>query len=205
MSCKIIKYELIIKGIVFTSLIFSFSLTMSCRTQTEPIVEDQTVSNEVKEYFVDYKIGTKFIFQDTLQPAIFDTIELISKENYNVNNGSGELSLGFKLLYSTVVSKSFEIIVSPGADNISYIRIDPMVSASGAVTFENHNGQWTTNSTYYESIILDQSLFNDVVLSSQHSLFHNSVMIGRGQGIVYLGSNYNGNSNRFKQIKIIEP
>jgi len=159
-------------------------LSSSCRDKEPKITTTIELTEEMKAYFVDYEVGTKWIYQDTIDKNNFDTIELISKRESN-RNVSGTLYKGYMLDYLPKKSKNFQVRVDPGANNIYYVKVDPMVTASGAVVFENKNGTWTTGVTYYDSIEVTGNKYYSVIKSETTNTFHYLMHISQSVGIVY--------------------
>jgi hypothetical protein len=178
----------------------------SCKDKDQKITTTRELSEETMSYFVNYKIGTKWIYQDITNTSIYDTIELISINPRDVNSGNGTMSKGFELYYKPTISKDFTLKVSPGENNTDYVKIDPLVASASAVTFENKNGIWDLGVIYYDSINIKGTMFNKVINSSSHSDFHAFVYYGINQGLIAF-SNMNGsrNLNTFKLIKTIKP
>ncbi|MEY4571079.1 MAG: hypothetical protein RLZ10_272 [Bacteroidota bacterium] len=188
--------------VAFLSL-FGFN---SCKDKDPEITTTRELSEETMSYFVNYKIGTKWIYQDITNTSIYDTIELISIKPRDVNSGNGTMSKGFELYYKPIKSKDFTLKVTPGGNNTDYVKIDPLVTSAGAVTFENKNGNWGLGVIYYDSINIKGTMFNKVINSLSHSDFHAFVYYGINQGLIAF-SNMNGNKNlnTFILIKTIRP
>lgn len=190
--------------IIISMLLFVLS---SCRDKDPKIKKIYELSPEMKAYFVDYAVGTKWIYQDTLDKNNFDTIELVSKENFDVNGGNGTLTKGFVLYYKPKKSKDFKVRVDPGANNTYYVKIDPMVTATGAVVFENDNGVWSAGVTYYDSIDIKGTMFYKVIISKSASFHHLDVSISQNVGIVGFWNTSGPGvlENYYKLIKTIKP
>ncbi len=176
----------------------------SCKKDPK-IAKTYELSEEMKAYFVDYEVGTKWIYRELIDSNNFDTIELISKENFDVKDGT-TLQKGFELYFKPHKSKDFKVIVSPGVNNTYYVKVDPMVTAAGAVSFVNINGTWKTGVIYFDSIDIKGTKFYSVINSQSHSDFHAFIYYGMHQGLIAF-SNMNGGRNlgNYKLIKIIKP
>jgi len=129
------------------------------------------LSEEMKAYFVDYEVGTKWIYQDFDNLNNFDTIELVSKKSSNVENGD-ILQKGFELYYKPKKSKDFKVRINAGKNSMYYVKIDPLVTAAGAVIFENNNGTWTTGVIYQDSINIKGSIYYEVTESKSRTEYH---------------------------------
>ena len=55
----------------------------SCKDKDPKITKTKELSEEMMAYFASYEVGTKWVYQDTLDINNFDTIELISKNNFD--------------------------------------------------------------------------------------------------------------------------
>lgn len=173
MKKKIFYYSLI-------ALVFS----QCCKDKNdESIKYSNSLSAEMMGYFVNYQIGTKWIYQDTLNPSSFDTIELISKESYDINNGNGNKSQGFVLYYKPQKSKDFKVFVTAGVNNSYYVKVDPLVTAAGKIVFENNNGKWTTGVSFYDSLELNKKMFYNIIQSNSNNSFHQLMSISKEGGI----------------------
>ena len=178
----------------------------SCKDKDPKITNVLELPEETTAFFVNYQVGTKWIYQDITNTNIYDTIELISIKQRDVNSGNGILSKGFELYYKPIISKDFTVTVTPGVNNTVYVKVDPLVTASGAVTFENKNGIWNSGVIYYDSLNIKGTMFYKVINSLSHSVFHAFVYYGINQGLIAF-SNMNGsrNLNTFILIKTIRP
>ena len=183
--------------------IFGFN---SCKDKDPKITTTRELSEETMSYFVNYKVGTKWIYQDITNTSIYDTIELISVKPRDVNSGNGTMSKGFELYYKPIKSKDFALKVTPGGNNTDNVKIDPLVTSASAVTFENKNGNWGLGVIYYDSINIKGTMFYKVINSLSHSDYHAFVYYGINQGLIAF-SNMNGsrNLNTFILIKTIRP
>ncbi len=156
----------------------------ACRDKSPEIEKTYELSEEMMAYFVNYEVGTKWIYQDTLDINNFDTIELISKEHFDVNNGNGTLTKGFVLYYKPKYSKDFKIRVDPGGNNDCYVQIDPLVTAAGSVVFENYNGIWATGLNYYDSLEITGNKYYKVINSKSSNSFQQDVSVAQKTGII---------------------
>jgi hypothetical protein len=189
-------------------LLMGFLSFTGCKDKDPKITQTTELSEEMKAYFVNYEVGTKWIYQDTINPNIYDTIELVSKKNIDINNG-GTLEKGFELYFVPKMSKDFKITANPGASNKCFVKIDPLVNASGAVIFENKNNIWTTNTNFYDSLIIDGSTFYEVIGSDSHNSYQYHMKLAKNLGIIFFRSeNANAQSPwsaHLKLIKIVKP
>ena len=188
--------------VAFLSL-FGFN---SCKDKDPKITTTRELSEETMSYFVNYKVGTKWIYQDITNTTIYDTIELISVKPRDLNSGNGTMSKGFELYYKPIKSKDFALKVTPGGNNTDNVKIDPLVTSASAVTFENKNGNWGLGVIYYDSINIKGTMFYKVINSLSHSDYHAFVYYAINQGLIAF-SNMNGsrNLNTFILIKTIRP
>lgn len=195
------------KAIIFLSFVFGIMSLNGCKDKDPKITKTLELSEEMKAYFVNYEVGTKWIYQDTVNSNVYDTIELLSKERFDVVNGD-RLDKGFELYYKPKKSKDFKVRVNPGINNKCFVKIDPMVTAAGAVVFENYDGVWTkTLTTFYDSLQIGREVYYDVIQSHTHNQYQYEVAIARGTGIVFFHSNYFERSwgASLKLIKVIKP
>jgi len=196
------------KSLFLTVAFLSILFLNSCKDKDPKITETIELSEEMKGYFVNYEVGTKWVYQDTIDNNNYDTIELISKRESN-SNVRGTLYKGYMLDYLPKKSKNFQVRVDPGANNIYYVKVDPMVTAAGAIIFENNNGTWTTGVTYYDSMEISGTKYYQVINSKSNNMYQFDMKISKDNGIVFfLYSNVNPQNPfgaAYKLIKTIKP
>lgn len=194
------------RAIIYIAVLMALTSINGCKERDPKITKTLELSEEMKAYFVNYEVGTKWIYQDTVNPNVYDTIELLSKESFDVVNGD-RLDKGFELYYKPKKSKDFKVRVNPGNNNSCYVKIDPMVTAAGAVVFENYNGQWAEGLTYYDSLELGKEKYYNAVQSHSSNLYQYEVVISKKKGIVFFHSNYYDRSwgASLKLIKTMKP
>ncbi|MBS3915544.1 MAG: hypothetical protein KG003_13700 [Bacteroidetes bacterium] len=179
------------RKILIASVVVLFLITQSCckdKNKIRPITTTLEISNEMKSYFVNYLVGTKWIYQDTIKTSKFDTIELVSNVSHDENDGGGTLSKGFELYFRPRKAKDFKIIVSPGANNSCFVKVDPLVAAAGAISFENNNGIWSSFVTYFDSIEITGNKYYKVITSPHNNMYQYNMHISKSQGIVFFQS-----------------
>lgn len=180
----------------------------ACKNKDPEITKTYVLSQEMMAYFVNYAVGTKWVYQDTVDQNNYDTIVLATKEEYNVV-GNGTMKKGYMLNYLPQKSKDFQIRISPGANNTCYVKVDPLVAAAGAIVFENNNGIWTTGVTYYDSIEITGSKYYQVIHSKSNNMYQYEMRIAKNNGIVFFLYNNSNPQNPFgaayKLIKTIKP
>jgi hypothetical protein len=199
------------KNIIFSSVVIGLSIFSCCKDKGKirPITEILELSKEMKAYFVDYKVGTKWIYQDTLDKNNYDTIELISNVNHDVNDGGGTLSKGYELYFKPKKSKDFKIKVAPGINNSCYAYVDPLVTAAGAISFEYVDKKWAHWVTYYDSVEITGNKYYKVVYSKHNNMYHYHMNISNSEGIIFF--RYRNVDKQpivvadYKLIKIIKP
>ena len=193
------------KSLFLTVVFLSIICFKSCKNKDPKITQTIELSKEMMAYFVNYEVGTKWVYQDTIDNNNYDTIELISKRGSN-RNVRGTLYKGYMLDYLPKKSKNFQVRVDPGANNIYYVKVDPMVTAAGAIIFENNNGTWTTGVTYYDSVEITESKYYQVIKSQSSSDYHASFIISKNLGCVFFSRmNGGGILADYKLIKTIKP
>lgn len=176
---------------------------MGCKKEPK-ITSTYELSEEMMAYFVNYEVGTKWIYQDTLDVNNYDTIELISKEHFDVMNGT-TLKKGYELYYRPIKSKDFKVRASPGVNNRYYVKIDPMEAGVSALSFENHNNSWPAT-VYYDSIEITGSIYHEVIISPSSNLYYSQLSVSKTTGIVYYKRKVGGAIyGCYKLIKTIKP
>jgi len=193
------------KSLFLTVAFLSILFLNSCKDKDPKITVTRELSEEMKSYFVNYEVGTKWVYQDTIDNNNYDTIELISKRESN-SNVRGTLYKGYMLDYLPKKSKNFQVRVNPGVNNTYYVKVDPMVTAAGAIIFENNNGTWTTGVTYYDSIEITGNKYYELIESKSTNSFHYLMKISKKRGIIFFmqikgGAIY----GCYKLIKTIKP
>jgi hypothetical protein len=189
--------------------ISAFACLSSCKDKDPEITKTYGLSQEMMDYFVNYAVGTKWVYQDTIDKNNYDTIVLLSKQPIDVNSGNGTLSKGFELYYQPKKSKDFKVFVSAGNNNSYYVKVDPLVAAAGKIVFENNNGIWTTGVTYSDSIEITGNKFYQVIYSKSNNMYQYEMRIAKNSGIIFfLYSNSNPQNPfgaAYKLIKTIKP
>ncbi len=193
----------LIKFKIATILVL-FIAVSSCKKEPE-ITKTYELSAEMMAYFVNYEVGTKWIYQDTMDVNNFDTIELISIKHFDVTDGT-TLQKGYELYYKPHKSKDFKVFVSAGVNNTYYVKVDPLVSAAGKIVFENYNGNWTTGVTYYDSIEISGTKYFHVINSKSSNSYQQDMSIAKNMGIVSFWKTRGLGvlESYFKLIKIIK-
>jgi hypothetical protein len=164
------------------------------------------LSAEMMAYFVNYQVGTKWIYRDTMDSNNLDTIELMTKDPMDINSGNGTLSKGYMLYYKPKKSQDFKIFISAGNNNNYYVKVEPTESASGAIIFESENGIWKPGVTYYDSIEITGNKYYDVVHTQSSSTYHARFYISKNNGIIFFWRmNGNGVLAAYKLTNIIKP
>ncbi len=188
-------------SIAFLSILF----LNSCKDKDPKITSTLDISPEMKAYFVDYEVGTKWVYQDTLDTNSFDTIELTQIEPYNTNR-KGILEKGYILHYKAQKSRDFKISIGRGQQVNFYINMYTDVTGDGAVTFENYNGEWADWVNYYDSIILQKKTYYKVITNLSGTQYLSGVYFSKGLGVI-LFNNMEGNAirNIFHLINIVKP
>ena len=188
-------------------LVITFVLIFqSCRKKTEditPITNSIELSQEMLSYFADFKVGTKWIYQDTLDLNYFDTIELISKQNFNTSDGGGTRRLGFVLYYEPIKAKPFKVYVSPGINNSCFVNVDPLVEVFGKIIFENNDGVWVKKVTYFDSMEITGSKYYSVIHSESSNTYMSDLSISKNLGIISFWKRYGALENYYKLVKVI--
>ena len=180
--------------------------TSSCTDKETKITSTLDISPEMKAYFVDYEVGTKWIYQDTLNENNFDTIELTQIEPYDTNK-KGVLEKGYILHYKAKKNKDFKVSVNRGQQVNFYINIYTNVTGSGAVFFENYNGTWNTKTNYYDSIEIIRTRYYQVINSKSSNSYQQDISISKNLGIVSFWKTRGPGvlENYYKLVKIMKP
>ncbi|MCO6495875.1 MAG: hypothetical protein J5I91_09380 [Bacteroidetes bacterium] len=188
-----------------TILCLALIAISGCKDKEPKITSTLDISPEMKAYFVDYEVGTKWIYQDTLDNSNFDTIELIKREPYDTNR-KGVLEKGYILHYKARKSRDFKVSVGRGIKNSFYINMYTDVTGSGAVTFENYDGEWGEWLNYYDSVVLHKKIYYKVITTLSGTQYLSGVYISKGLGVV-LFNNMEGNAirNVFQLINVEKP
>jgi hypothetical protein len=167
-------------------------LANGCKDKEPEITSEVDIDAEIKAYFVDYEVGTKWIYQDTIDLSNFDTIELTQIQPYNTNR-KGVLEKGYILHYKARKNRDFKVSVSRGQKVNFYINLYTDVTASGAVKFENYNGKWADWLNYYDSIAIETEKYYEVIRGDGSGGEYSLVHLSKNKGIVfYFYSDYSG-------------
>jgi hypothetical protein len=196
------------RKMIFFAVVIGLAISSCCKDKNPKITKTEELSEEITAFFVNYAVGTKWVYQDTLNRNNFDTIELISKEYFDVFSGDrnkGTLSKGFELYYKPVKSKDFKVRVTPGANNHDFIKIDPLETGVSALSFENKNNSWFP-ATYLDSIEITGTIYREVLISPSSNLYYSQFTVSKKTGIIYFHRRKNGAIHGFyKLIKTITP
>lgn len=190
-----------------TILCLAFIAIGGCKDKEPKITSTLDISPEMKAYFVYYEVGTKWIYQDTLDENNFDTIKLTQIEPYNTNR-KGVLEKGYILHYKAQKSRDFKVSVTRGQKVNFYINMYTDVTGSGSVNFENHDGEWAEWLNYYDSIDITVNRYYEVINNSGSSnSYQQDVCISKNVGIVSFWKTRGPGvlDNFYKLIKTIKP
>lgn len=197
--------------LTFVLVLLLATILQSCKRDNTSHLEIVEVSPEMKAYFVDYEVGTKWIYQDTLDNDNYDTIELVSKSLRDMYDGASRkksktLTKEYVLHYKPCKTKDFKVYVAGGRNNSTYVKIDPMIAGEGMVSIENYGGEWDFGVTYFDSIEINGVVYHDVILTLSGTQYISGVNISKGLGLV-LFNNMQGNviKNVFQLIKVEKP
>ncbi len=174
----------IMKNTTYLAVVIGLSFFGCCKDKIPKVKATHELSEEMMAFFVNYKVGTKWIYQDTIDKNNFDTIELKSKVEFNIQDNE-TLKKGFELYYKPAKSKDFKIRVTPGSNKIYYVKVDPLVTAAGAIAYENNNGIWTTGVTYFDSINITGNKYYKVIYSKSNNMYQYHMNISNSEGIVF--------------------
>jgi hypothetical protein len=192
----------------FTIAVVNMLCVNSCKDKDPKITKIEELSEEMTAYFVNYEVGAKWIYQDTLNTSNLDTIELISKERFNIFSGDrnkGTLTKGFELYYKPSKSKDFKVRITPGVNNNDFVKIDPMEAGVAALSFEYKNNSWLPVK-YFDSIEITGNIYREVIVSPSSNSYYNQVSVSKMIGIIYYQSKVGGAINGcYKLVKTIKP
>ena len=198
----------IMKNTTYLVVVIGLSFFGCCKDKEPKITKIEELSDEMTAYFVNYEVGAKWIYQDTLNTNNFDTIELISKERFDIVSGDrnkGTLTKGFELYYKPSKSKDFKVRITPGVDNNDFVKIDPMESGVAAISFEYKNNSWLP-ANFLDSIEITGNKYFEVIISPSSNSYFSRVSVSKMNGIIYYQSKVGGAINGcYKLIKTIKP
>ncbi|MCK9480789.1 MAG: hypothetical protein M0R38_03385 [Bacteroidia bacterium] len=187
-----------------TAMFVVFVAMSGCKEKEPKITSTLDISPEMKSYFVDYEIGTKWIYEDSLNHSSLDTIELIKREPYDTNR-KGVLEKGYILHYKARKSRDFKVSVSRGQKVNFYIKMYTDVTGSGYVSFENYDGEWGEGVTYFDSIEIRNVMYYDVLRSETTGGNYYLVHVSKNMGLVsYIYMDYSGGIAKGGYYKLIK-
>jgi hypothetical protein len=196
------------KSLFLTVAFLNMFCVNSCKDNEPKITKIEELSDEMTAYFVNYEVGAKWIYQDTLNTNNFDTIELISKERFDIVSGDrnkGTLTKGFELYYKPSKSKDFKVRITPGVDNNDFVKIDPMESGVAAISFEYKNNSWLP-ANFLDSIEITGNKYFEVITSPSSNSYYSRVSVSKMNGIIYYQSKVAGAiKGCYKLVKTIKP
>jgi len=146
-------------------------LSQSCikpKPFTPAITTTIPVPQDVMDYFVNYDVGTCWVYQDSINPANFDTIELTQILHSGFNNDRDTLFDEYSLFFQPHKTSAFWVWISASRNNNSYeIQIVPVTPyAAGELDVAEQNGTWyggvyqdslrIMNKTYYQTLEIYQ-------------------------------------------------
>ena len=182
-------------------------LANGCKDREPEITSEVDIDAEIKAYFVDYEVGTKWIYQDTIDLSNFDTIELTQIQPYNTNR-KGVLEKGYILHYKARKNRDFKVSVSRGQKVNFYINLYTDVTGSGAENFENYSGKWADWLNYHDSVEIIGKKYYKVINNSESSNFYQQdVSVSQNTGIVSFWKTRGPGvlDNYFRLINTIKP
>jgi len=129
----------------------------------EPKEPSYPIPQEALDFFVNYDVGTCWIYKDTMHANRYDTIELVSKKPYSGITPDGEIPAvdGYQLYYKPGKTKDFTVFVYPYKNNSCNITISPTNFPGSGIEYSEDNGTWSRG--YQDSIILAGKTFYDVL------------------------------------------
>lgn len=196
------------KSLFLTVAFLNMLCVNSCKDNEPKITKIEELSDEMTAYFVNYEVGAKWIYQDTLNTNNFDTIELISKERFDIVSGDRNketLTKGFELYYKPSKSKDFKVRITPGVDNNDFVKIDPMESGVAAISFEYKNNSWLP-ANFLDSIEITGNKYFEVITSPSSNSYYSRVSVSKMNGIIYYQSKVAGAiKGCYKLVKTIKP
>ena len=175
---------------LFLTLIF---VTNGCNDSKT--TKRYTMNSQFKEYFVNFEVGTKWIYEDTISHSM-DTIELISKngEGWNSKDESAE---GYRLVFEAKKNRNF-VINSSIANNINYAKLHPEPLSTGAnagtIVWGYKEDKWYDE--FFDTITFQRNHFSKVVLSYANCPYYYNCFFGK-EGLVFF--------NEYVLIKTIRP
>jgi len=196
--------------IILMSLSFALVALVACKDKEPKITSTLDIDSDIKSIFVYYAIGTKWVYEDSLDYSNIDTIELIQIENYD-SNRKGVLEKGYILHYKSQKSRDFKVSVSRGQKTNFYIKMYTDVTGSGAVSFERIDGKWSGSRgvIFSDSIEIRKKMYYNVISTPYGTPNFYGVYFGQNVGLVsYNYVDNTGGISRggfYRLIKTIKP
>jgi len=150
---------------IFTLFSIYIFLFIGCaKKTTTPIDPHYQVPENIKEYFVNYDVGTCWVYKDTLQKDRYDTIELVDNHPITYGADGGIWEDGFFLEFKPKKTKGFWMTVMEMKNNQCNIDIYPEnPNASGDFYFRKQDSVWITGVVFYDSLRVGIKTYHNVL------------------------------------------
>ena len=127
------------------------------------------VPQEVMDYFVNFDPGTCWVYQDTLHPGNYDTIELISKKSFCITpDGDIPNNDGYQLYYKPGKMKDFTIFIQPDKNNSCNVNVSPGgFYTTNGLNCGYDNNKWDTG-FFKDSILVGKKMYYNALIVNQN-------------------------------------
>ncbi len=191
-------------------LLILFMLSSQSCTKPKPFTSPTTtipVPQLVMDFFVNYDIGTCWVYQDSINPANFDTIELTRILPSSHNNGKDTLLDEFGLFFQPHKTNAFWVWIGPLQNNSnSYsIQIEPVTTTSaGELEVFEQNGTWD-GGVYRDSMRIMNKTYSQTLEIRQSTIYFADFIYAKNIGLIsYIdlgNARVPGSGGNFKFVK----
>jgi len=168
---------------------------ISCKKVPRPLPKITAhLSQEIKDYFVNYSPGMCWVYKDSLGKNGPDTIELTSIIGGNLSTDEGITSHeGYMMMYTSNRTINFRIWALANSDSSGGAILYPSISGEGDLEANYTGNMWSTG-VYYDSLrIASGKIYHNVLKMQEGCPYFNNMRIAKDTGIVAFSGLNNAN------------
>ena len=166
---------------------------ISCKKEPRPLPKITAhLSQELKDYFVNYSPGMCWVYKDSAGRSGPDTVELTSIIGGNLSaDGATTAQEGYVMNYTSNHTVSFWIWVLASSDSSGGATLFPSVSG-GSCEADYSNNKWSPS--FSDSTSLESGkIYHNVVRMDNYCSYFSNVRIAKDSGIIAFGGFKNQN------------
>jgi hypothetical protein len=162
------------------------ALSTGCNKENMPIKTTYYVPQEVKDFFVNYEVGTCWVYRDTIHPNVYDTIELTENHPADLHNGD-LLEKGYILTFKAQRIKNFWISITAYKNNACDVTFNDPQGGEGDISTQIVDGRWP-ESDYKDSMAVGSKTYREVLYMQGQCADFSSFIYAKHLGLVSYAS-----------------